>query len=67
MTSSAPGTPPETALADAPPVVIAHDDARGEIEGELDGYAVRVHRFKLWSEEIVVFLDREALAAATDR
>ncbi len=61
--SSAPDTPPERALADAPPVVIAHDDAREEVAAELDGYAVREHRFKLWSEEIVVFLDRDALAS----
>ncbi|MFW5935400.1 MAG: flippase activity-associated protein Agl23 [Halolamina sp.] len=67
VTSSAPETRPEAALADAPPVVIAHDDARGEIQGELDGYAVREHRFKLWGEEIVVFLDRATLNAATDR
>ena len=64
VSSSAPETPPADALADAPPVVIAHDDARPEIEGELDGYVVREHRFKLWSEEIVVFLDRDALAGS---
>jgi len=63
VSSSAPETPPEEALADAPPVVIAHDDARGEIAAELDGYAVRKHRFKLWGEEIVVFLDRDALSS----
>ncbi|WP_435116356.1 flippase activity-associated protein Agl23 [Halolamina sp. C58] len=61
VSSSAPDTPPDEALADAPPVVIAHDDAREEIATELDGYAVREHRFKLWGEEIVVFLDRDAL------
>lgn len=64
VSSSAPDTPPAEALADAPPVVIAHDDARPEIESELDGYAVREHRFKLWSEEIVVFLDQDALAGS---
>ncbi|NHX36407.1 MULTISPECIES: flippase activity-associated protein Agl23 [Halolamina] len=66
VTSSAPGSAPEEVLADPPPVVIAHDDARDEIEGELDGYAVREHRFKLWSEEVVVFLDRDALARSTE-
>ncbi len=63
VTSSDPATPPEQALADAPPVVIAHDDAREEVAAELDGYTAREHRFKLWSEEIVVFLDRDALSA----
>jgi uncharacterized protein (TIGR03663 family) len=63
VTSTAPSTPPAEALADAPPVVIAHDDARAEVEAELDGYEARQHPFKLWGEEIVVFLDRDALAA----
>ena len=64
VTSTAPDTPPDEALADAPPVVIVHDDARETVAAELDGYEARQHRFKLWSEEIVVFLDRDALAAA---
>lgn len=65
VTSSSPGTPAADALADAPPVVIVHDDARGEIEAELDGYEARQHAFKLWGEDIVVFIDREALAAGS--
>lgn len=64
VTSTAPNTPPAEALADAPPVVIAHDDARAEVAAELEGYEARQHAFKLWGEEIVVFLDRDALAAA---
>ncbi|QKY18983.1 TIGR03663 family protein [Halolamina sp. CBA1230] len=63
VSSSHPDTAPEEALADAPPVVIAHDDARNEVAAELDGYTVREHRFKLWGEDIVVFLDRDALAS----
>ncbi|GAB7095122.1 TIGR03663 family protein [Halolamina litorea] len=64
VTSSTPDTPPAEALADAPPVVIAHDESRDELAAELDGYEVRQHPFKLWGEEVVVFIDREALAAA---
>lgn len=64
VTSTAPDTPPAEALAGAPPVVIAHDDARGEIEAELDGYEARQYAFKLWGEDIVVFIDRDALAVA---
>jgi len=67
VTSSSPDTPPAEALADAPPVVIAHDDAREEIDAELDGYEAREHRFKLWGEDIVVFLDGDTLAAAGER
>ena len=67
VSSSSPDTAPEEALADAPPVVIAHDDARGEVEAELDGYEAREHAFKLWGEEIVLFLDRGALDTAGGR
>jgi predicted membrane-bound mannosyltransferase len=59
VTSSDPETSPERALENAPPVVIVHDDAREEVAAELDGYEAREHRFKLWSEEIVVFIDRD--------
>lgn len=64
VTSRAPGTPPEEALEDAPPVVIAQDDAREEVDAELEGYEVRRHAFKLWGEDVVVFLDRDTLDAA---
>ncbi|AUV81309.1 TIGR03663 family protein [Salinigranum rubrum] len=67
VTSTAPDTPPEEALADAPPVVIAHDWDRDEIEPHLEGYTVREHAFKLWGEHIVVFVDEDALQRAEQR
>jgi uncharacterized protein (TIGR03663 family) len=65
VTSTAPETPPEEALADAPPVVIAHDWDRSEVEPHLEGYTAREHAFKLWGEHIVVFVDQDALRRAT--
>ncbi|WP_136588666.1 flippase activity-associated protein Agl23 [Salinigranum halophilum] len=65
VTSTAPETPPEEALADAPPVVVAHDWDRSEVEPHLDGYTAREHAFKLWGEHIVVFVDQDALRRAT--
>ncbi|MFB6157348.1 MAG: flippase activity-associated protein Agl23 [Haloferacaceae archaeon] len=58
VTSTAPDEPlPE----DPPPVVIAYAWDRDEVGEELDGYVAHEHRFRLWSERIVVFVDRSAL------
>ncbi|MFA9517146.1 flippase activity-associated protein Agl23 [Halopenitus sp. H-Gu1] len=54
----------EEALADAPPVVIVHADARGEVEPHLDGYRVREHQLRLWNFRIAFFLEEDALRAA---
>ncbi len=61
VTSTAPDEP---LPADPPPVVIAYDWDRERVAAALDGYEAREHRFRLWSERIVVFVDAEALAAA---
>ncbi|SFG03043.1 TIGR03663 family protein [Halopelagius inordinatus] len=63
VTSSSPSLSPAEALADAPPVVIAKDYSRDEVEPELDGYEAYEHEFRLWNDGVVVFIDREALDA----
>jgi len=62
--SSHPDAPPAEALAEPPPVVIAAADRRGELAPHLDGYHAREHEARLWGFRIVVFRDRDALAAA---
>ncbi|MFB6221488.1 MAG: flippase activity-associated protein Agl23 [Halolamina sp.] len=64
VTSTPADTPASEATADPPPVVIADAQDREALEPGLEGYVVREHRFKLWGERIVVFIDREAMAAA---
>jgi hypothetical protein len=64
VTSTDPETPTEEALADPPPVVVAHDWDRDELAPHLEGYTAREHAFKLWGEHIVVFVDEEALQRA---
>ena len=63
-TSSPPDAGVENVTADAPPVVVAYEWDRDELQSELDGYVVRQHAFKLWNEDIVVFIDEDALEAA---
>ncbi|MFB6305247.1 MAG: flippase activity-associated protein Agl23 [Haloferacaceae archaeon] len=58
VTSTAPD---ESLPDDPPPVVIAYAWDRDEVSEGLDGYVAREHRFRLWSERIVVFVDRSAL------
>jgi len=62
--SSHPDTPPGEALAEPPPVVIASADRRAALAPHLDGYHAREHEARLWGFRIVVFRDRDALAAA---
>jgi len=64
VTSTPADTPPDEAMADAPPVVIADAEDRAALEPQLAGYAAREHAFKLWGERVVVFVDREAMAEA---
>jgi uncharacterized protein (TIGR03663 family) len=63
-TSTPPDTPAETAATDAPPVVFAYGFDQGELEPHLEGYATYRHRFKLWNEDVVVFVDRSAMREA---
>jgi uncharacterized protein (TIGR03663 family) len=66
VTSSPPSASAEEATADAPPVVFAKGYDRDELEDELDGYVVREHEFRLWNDDIVVFIDRDALERANE-
>lgn len=57
VTSSPPDAELSEALADAPPVVIAKDYDRDEISDELSGYSVFEHKFRLWNDRVVVYID----------
>ena len=59
--STPPGTDPATTLEDAPPVVIAYEWDRDELEHYLGGYTAYRHEFKLWDEEIVIFVNESRL------
>ncbi len=61
VTSTPPDTPPEQVASNAPPVVVAYAFDRHELEPHLDGYTAYTHEFKLWGEDVVVFIDRSAL------
>jgi predicted membrane-bound mannosyltransferase len=54
------GDPAET-LADPPPVVVAYAWDREEVMPHMDGYVVYRHAFKLYSEDILVFVDADYL------
>jgi uncharacterized protein (TIGR03663 family) len=66
VTSSPPSASVEEATADAPPVVFAKGYDRDELEDELDGYVVREHEFRLWNDDVVVFIDEDALERANE-
>jgi uncharacterized protein (TIGR03663 family) len=55
--STPPGADPEIELANPPPVVIAYQWNRSDLEPYLKGYTVHEEPFKLWDEEIVIFID----------
>ncbi|MGQ4555589.1 flippase activity-associated protein Agl23 [Halobellus sp. GM3] len=61
VTSSPPDAEPAEALADPPPVVIAKDYDRNAVSAELSGYAAFEHKFRLWGDNVVVFIEREEL------
>ncbi|MFB6108891.1 MAG: flippase activity-associated protein Agl23 [Haloplanus sp.] len=52
---------------DPPPVVIAASWNRSEVSRKLPGYRAYQHDFRLWSDEIVVFVDESKLAEARRR
>ncbi len=64
VTSTAPSARFDGLPDDPPPVVVAYDWDRGNLSRQLPGYTAHEHDFKLWGEEIVVFLDRSAVSAA---
>ncbi|WP_336023017.1 flippase activity-associated protein Agl23 [Halobellus salinisoli] len=61
VTSSPPDADLSETLSDPPPVVIAKGYDRNEVSRELSGYAAFEHKFRLWSDSVVVFIDREEL------
>jgi uncharacterized protein (TIGR03663 family) len=61
-TSTKPGADPTEALRDPPPVVVAYGWDNTKILGTLPpGYTPHQHRFKLWSEEVVVYVRDSAV------
>jgi uncharacterized protein (TIGR03663 family) len=59
-------TPPSeagTPLQDPPPVVIVHEQNLEDVEGELDTYEGHRHYFRLWYEEIVIYIDEDRIDA----
>jgi uncharacterized protein (TIGR03663 family) len=64
VTSTAPGSDPANLSEDAPPVVIAYKWDKSKLSPHLAGYAVYEHRFKLWGEHVVIYIDRDAMEAA---
>jgi len=52
---------PSQALADPPPVVIAYAWDADQLKPHLTGYTAYRHAFKLWGEDVVVFVDESAL------
>jgi uncharacterized protein (TIGR03663 family) len=63
-TSTAPGNGTEVLQEDPPPVVIAYAWDRSRLARELPGrYEASEHRFKLWDENVVIFLDQAAVPA----
>ena len=54
-------------LADAPPVVIAHEDDRETVAAHLDGYRATAHQLRLWNFEVVFFVEEDALETARER
>ncbi|MDS0298414.1 TIGR03663 family protein [Halogeometricum sp. S1BR25-6] len=64
VSSTDPDASAEEALSDPPPVVIAREFSRDEAEEQLDGYVAYEHDWRLRSEHVVVFIDRDALDAA---
>ena len=61
VTSSAPDADLDETLADPPPVVIAKDYDRNAVSRELTGYTAFEHKFRLWGDNVVVFVENEQL------
>jgi uncharacterized protein (TIGR03663 family) len=61
VTSSAPTADAAEVLSDPPPVVIAYAWDRNRVTPYMDGYVLFTHDFKLYNEEILVFVDADYL------
>jgi uncharacterized protein (TIGR03663 family) len=64
VTSIAPDT---TLPADPPPVVVAAGWDEDRVARQVSGYERHRHDFRLWNDEIVVFVDETALERARER
>ncbi|MFW5924122.1 MAG: flippase activity-associated protein Agl23, partial [archaeon] len=62
ITSSSPDDSPSETLEDPPPVVIAYAWDANEVKPHLDGYVAYRHRFKLWGEDVVVYIHESYLS-----
>jgi uncharacterized protein (TIGR03663 family) len=62
VTSSPPDAKPSDALENPPPIVIAYSWDASEVKPHLGGYVAYRHRFKLWGEEVVVYIHKSHLA-----
>ena len=62
-------TPPDdkTLGADPPPVIVAASWDADVVDRQLTGYSRHRHDFRLWNDEIVVFVEDDALDRARDR
>ncbi|WP_251343497.1 flippase activity-associated protein Agl23 [Haloplanus halophilus] len=62
-------TPPDdrTLGANPPPVIVAASWDADRVGRQLSGYTRHRHDFRLWSDEIVVFVDESALERARER
>ena len=61
-------TPPSengTTLDDPPPVVIVHEENVEQVEGQLETYEGHRHYFRLWYEEIVIYVDEDRIDTGT--
>jgi len=59
---------PDASLpADPPPVVVAAGWDEDRVSRQLSGYERHRHDFRLWSDEIVVFVDESALERAREQ
>ena len=57
-------TPPAengTLPADLPPVVIVHEQSLDQVDGQLESYEGHRHYFRLWYEEIVIYVDEDRI------
>jgi uncharacterized protein (TIGR03663 family) len=57
-------TPPSdngTIPDDPPPVVIVHEQSLDEVDGQLETYEGHRHKFRLWSEDIVIYIDEDRI------
>jgi len=59
--------PDATLPADPPPVIVAASWDEDRVARQVSGYERHRHDFRLWSDEIVVFVDESALERARER